>query len=221
MVREIAAGEPLAIKDETTMTNENIDRLKRTWDMCLDERLSDAERMKSLDGVSFVIHYEEKARRVYLSDQFGNILTSAKAAYIWNAMKGFFFFYSDNAIKRHNDKVWDSLEENEQMANAPIPERPVDPSGYVYLLKAVGHNMYKVGMTQKEPSERILQFSPKLPFEVKLAGTIFCDNAAVMEKEVHDYYTANGERLNGEWFALSGANVAYFFDLKYAIEWKY
>ncbi len=54
-------------------------------------------------------------------------------------------------------------------------EKPIiiDQSGWVYVLSAPG-SLYKIGMTQGPVTERILAFSPKLPFKVEISPSTPC-----------------------------------------------
>ncbi len=78
-------------------------------------------------------------------------------------------------------------------------------AGYVYLLQSpTGY--YKIGRT-KNPSNRIKTFSVKLPFEVEFIVIIATSDMVQLETELHHKYAS--KRIDGEWFELAPADVAY------------
>ena len=76
-----------------------------------------------------------------------------------------------------------------------------DGNNYVYVLKAKGQSLYKIGFTSREPTRRLQEFQPKLPFETSLKWTIQSENARQIETELHRLFST--KRKNGEWFELS------------------
>lgn len=81
--------------------------------------------------------------------------------------------------------------------------------GYVYLLMSpTGH--YKIGHT-REPKVRMKTFEIKLPFEVEFAHLIPTPDRFKLEKELHQKFA--DRRVNGEWFALTDADVLYIKSL--------
>jgi hypothetical protein len=81
---------------------------------------------------------------------------------------------------------------------------PKDTNGYVYLLKMVKGEYYKIGRTAK-PKKRMDRFDVKLPFEVECEHLIQTDNMYQLERELHQRFAS--KRTNGEWFALDAADV--------------
>jgi hypothetical protein len=78
-------------------------------------------------------------------------------------------------------------------------------AGYVYLLQSpTGY--YKIGRT-RDPSDRIKTFSVKLPFEVEYIIVISTFDMVKLETDLHHKYA--NKRIEGEWFELSSADVAY------------
>lgn len=80
--------------------------------------------------------------------------------------------------------------------NGFIPREP----GYVYLIHAVGTEYYKIGKSIN-PDRRILQISPKMPFNVKFVRVWRTYFMSLAEKMLHEQYAYC--RVNGEWFHLS------------------
>ena len=82
--------------------------------------------------------------------------------------------------------------------------------GFVYLVKGT-NGYYKIGRTLNI-ADRMKTFSVKLPFDVELEHTIESDDYIAAEKELHKRYAKR--RVNGEWFALTEADVKRIKKLK-------
>jgi Meiotically up-regulated gene 113 len=106
---------------------------------------------------------------------------------------------------------WDWLQQNTPVfAQAVFNEYcknngllPIE-TGYVYLIHAVGSSYYKIGKSI-EPSRRILQIQPAMPFEcefVKIWPSYFMSDA---EKYMHSQYSTY--RRNGEWFEFNRKDI--------------
>lgn len=99
--------------------------------------------------------------------------------------------------------------------NGFIPREP----GYIYVLKAVGTNYYKIGKSI-EPDRRILEIAPKMPFDVRFAWVIRTEFMSLAESRLHDIY--EDHRANGEWFLFENDITNYFegehhvFPIRYA-----
>ena len=102
---------------------------------------------------------------------------------------------------------------------ALIPEMTVDnttadktrsKAGQVYLIQS-DRGYYKIGMT-KNIDDRMATFYVKLPFEPDLIHVIECEDRRAMEKSLHIKFAA--KRINGEWFDLTGTDVAFIKSIK-------
>jgi hypothetical protein len=73
--------------------------------------------------------------------------------------------------------------------------------GYVYLIAADGRceGLYKIGKSVS-PEGRLKHLT-LMPFNMKLAHIIKCQNPSVVESKLHNFFRSC--RVNGEWFALS------------------
>lgn len=91
-----------------------------------------------------------------------------------------------------------------------VERKPVDYSGYVYVLKEVNGIHHKIGYTSK-PNNRIHTFNVKLPFRVEYDVLIKTDNMYRLEMELHQQYAA--KRVDGEWFCLDEADLIYLRSL--------
>lgn len=80
-------------------------------------------------------------------------------------------------------------------------------SGKVYLIKARGHNWYKVGKSRKA-SKRLRWLYTHLPFEVDLIHAIDTDNIDSLESYFKKLF--NERRIRGEWFDLRPVDIEKF-----------
>lgn len=77
---------------------------------------------------------------------------------------------------------------------------------YIYVIRdkdVTGH--YKIGRTNS-PYIRLSTFEVKLPFEIEIIAIFACQNATIMESELHQRYAH--KRVRGEWFALDESDIA-------------
>ena len=90
--------------------------------------------------------------------------------------------------------------------HSPRQPEEDDGSGYVYLIQdSVCTGTYKIGHTNDIPT-RFNTLDIKLPFEIELIHTIATPDRRSLEKSLHARY--KNEHVNGEWFSLSGEQVA-------------
>ena len=101
---------------------------------------------------------------------------------------------------------------SEPLANNSTQEKARIKSGYVYLIQS-DRGYYKIGMT-KNIDDRMATFHVKLPFEPDLIHVIECEDRRAMEKSLHIKFAA--KRINGEWFDLTGTDVAFIKSIKKA-----
>lgn len=85
------------------------------------------------------------------------------------------------------------------------PRTTKTTEGYVYLVQSIS-GAYKIGRTSN-PANRLKTFNVKLPFEVEYLAVIPTSNMHGLEAELHNKYAQ--QRINGEWFDLSPADVEY------------
>lgn len=77
-------------------------------------------------------------------------------------------------------------------------------SGFVYFLSA-GKGLVKVGKTTRQPTARIAEYSPLLPFDTTLSHVIECADCGQTEKHIHQILEA--QHVRGEWFRLSDDDI--------------
>ena len=85
-----------------------------------------------------------------------------------------------------------------------------DPSGFVYLIEAVGVQRYKIGYS-KEVYKRASNIQTSTPFEISVLYRYFSVDAPQLEKLLHEYYDAY--RIRGEWFELPLSEVSNFLNV--------
>lgn len=81
-----------------------------------------------------------------------------------------------------------------------IPKRKVTYEGYVYFLKDLHTDTFKIGAS-KNVDKRNIQISPQLPFKTKIEFIFKTKDMYKLEKELHIFF--RGFNLNGEWFDLT------------------
>lgn len=79
---------------------------------------------------------------------------------------------------------------------------------YLYLLESDGY--YKIGIANDVQS-RIAQLSTGNPHAIGLISCYGFNNAEIVERAIHQRFA--GERQRGEWFRLTGQNIAEFDDM--------
>lgn len=87
--------------------------------------------------------------------------------------------------------------------------------GHVYLLHAKGSPYYKIGKSVA-PDKRLLQISPKMPFDTELVKSWTTNFMSIAESWLHGQFSQF--RVNGEWFQLPDE---YLFHLLIGCELEY
>jgi len=137
----------------------------------------------------------------------GNVPTRSE----WTAMRDAADKYYESRTDERIEEINKSLnEECKRAANQAKTKKVHLRPGYVYLLKQVGGEHYKIGRTNS-PQKRIDTLSVRLPFKVTLDHLIECDDYVDAEKALHRRYEM--QRGEGEWFALTQADVEYIKSL--------
>jgi len=88
-------------------------------------------------------------------------------------------------------------------------------AGYVYLMHAQGTSYYKIGKSIN-PDKRLLQISPKMPFETELIKVWGTNFMSIAEKWLHKHFSEF--RRNGEWFQLPDE---FLFHLLIGCDYEY
>lgn len=91
---------------------------------------------------------------------------------------------------------------HEGEGNAPKPRL-----GYVYLIKPIGHNVYKIGCTT-DCTRRFKTMRNTYPFKFECVGKNYYKDYEYAERYWHEYF--KNRKLQGEWFLLSDHDVQTF-----------
>lgn len=86
-------------------------------------------------------------------------------------------------------------------------DRPQYGPGYVYLMHAVGTDMYKVGLSIN-PEKRAEKLDCESPHRVVLVHKILVDQMKRIEDYFHSLFRDN--HVKGEWFRLDEFEVKMF-----------
>lgn len=77
--------------------------------------------------------------------------------------------------------------------------------GNIYLIKALGTDRFKIGLTLREVSERLDELNSKQsPYPLELVHYIQVVDVIQTEKFLHSLFDAN--RVHGEWFVFGNLN---------------
>lgn len=80
--------------------------------------------------------------------------------------------------------------------------RPASDPGYIYVIKS--EYGYKIGKS-KNLQDRTRLFSVKLPFPISVEISAWSPTYSIKERDLHRRFAH--KRLEGEWFALNGADL--------------
>jgi hypothetical protein len=84
-------------------------------------------------------------------------------------------------------------------------------TGYVYLIKPVGHNVYKIGCTTNL-EKRKLQQEKKLKTPLEYVHFVKSNHYQSAEQAAHIMFS--NSHLSGEWFILTDEDVEKFKSIK-------
>lgn len=71
---------------------------------------------------------------------------------------------------------------------------------HVYVINAVGTDLYKIGLTRRPLTERIAQLQTACPYDLELAFAIKAKRADSLEREIQRFCAPWHRR--GEWYEL-------------------
>ena len=77
-------------------------------------------------------------------------------------------------------------------------------SGFVYLIGSPNFGWYKIGKSIT-PTVRVKDLGILLPFKIEIISVWAANNHHLMEKTLHEIYSAN--RINGEWFEFTKKEI--------------
>lgn len=79
--------------------------------------------------------------------------------------------------------------------------------GWVYVIHAVGQDLFKVGYTTAEPMGRLRQLQTGCPHRLDLLAAFTAQDAPAMERTLHVMLHARGAHHRGEWFRMPREQV--------------
>ena len=85
------------------------------------------------------------------------------------------------------------------------PYNPATKDSYIYLIKAIGRPVYKIGKAD-DPYKRIQQLQTGSPERLMIIDTFLSTEPLRTEAMVHSKY--KDYRMSGEWFNLEGVNIS-------------
>lgn len=89
-------------------------------------------------------------------------------------------------------------------------------SGFVYLFKVDGFDVYKIG-NSKHPKKRLKEVQTGCPFKVTICHTFETDRSEEVESYLHRRFdrqkeTDEGHELQGEFFCLTVGDTRMFLE---------
>jgi hypothetical protein len=128
----------------------------------------------------------------------------------------------EQAVGRQREQLELKIQQlNQQLEEARTNEQRVisraqmRKSGYVYIISNIGsfgENIYKIGMTRRQPEERVRELSgASVPFPFDIHARIFCEDVPEMENLLHQYFrdrSVNKVNERKEFFRVSLDEIA-------------
>jgi hypothetical protein len=181
-------------------TNKTIERLKEGPKAAGGE----ISIIRAFNSINLSFRYDDESGGIFAIDQGGLLLTKEELKELTEGLNIFFDHWGDDAIREHNDEASEKNKQPEYHyeVTAKAPPR----KGWIYVVEGLD-SQYKIGLTTRQPSQRLAEFTPKLPFPTNLLLTIPTDDVLGHEKAIHDRFA--DKRLNGEWFELSEHDILW------------
>lgn len=97
------------------------------------------------------------------------------------------------------------------LSYAPVEKfSPGHRAGYVYLIRAAGTNVYKIGSSENPP-RRMKTLQSKRKYQLEIIATIYADDCRRLERRYHMQLVKY--KIAGEWFLLPQSEVDVFKSL--------
>ena len=84
-------------------------------------------------------------------------------------------------------------------------------AGYVYLIRPVGHNVYKIGCSV-DVEKRLSRLQRRRGYRLECVVRIWSNDYQALEEALHRHFAARC--LIGEWFVLEDQDVAFIRGLE-------
>ena len=160
--------------------------------------------IRSLNTEAYWLRYDKHTGGIYATDQGGDLMTRGDLLELIIAMNRFFSTWSDDDIIEFNHESEETRIAERKKRNVKTKKKKKEKPGWIYLVMGQ-NNQYKIGMTTREPTERLAEFCPKLPFETSLIMTIKTKTPKLLEAFFHHEF--EDKNINGEWFELSATDI--------------
>lgn len=154
--------------------------------------------VRALNNLYVSFGYEEESRGICPMDH-GFVLTREEWRELVEGVNKFYGHFTDQAIEEHNNEQMDRHHIHTASQPKAKPRK-----GWIYVVQGQD-NQYKIGLTTRQPSVRLAEFTPKLPFKTELIMTIPSDDVMALEAHIHN--RLDHLRINGEWFELDAAEI--------------
>lgn len=83
--------------------------------------------------------------------------------------------------------------------------------GYVYLIHAIGSNLYKIGLTTRTPEKRLKDLNgSQFPYQLTLSHYIYVDDVHKIENELHQHFKSYHH--HNEWFNFTERMISDVID---------
>ena len=179
------------------------------------DTLNKPDTQPVITGASFVDAIKSGAAYIGLQFQYeangsfiiprmdnGLVLTAEDFTKLCAELQRFYSSATSEQIKEENERVKKALRA-ERLESQPVKPKK-SRNGFVYLLQGE-NSLYKIGKAINV-NKRVLEISPKMPFDPILLHTIECDDYTAAESGLHSHF--NHLRVNGEWFRLGPDDVS-------------
>lgn len=122
----------------------------------------------------------------------------------WNALLA--FEGRGENIQRAIDTIRFAQAERDKRVAAKTKKAPKPQPGYIYLIKGVNTQWYKIGKTI-DPTARIKAFNTQGPFRCEFVRLFEVEDTRKSEAKLHDLFRE--KRVEGEWFNLDQTDVEW------------
>lgn len=144
-----------------------------------------------------------------ITDQGHNILFHGEWLVIRGAVDKFYQGTTDAEIKEENKRGYE-----EELARWAARDQILatnrkkeSKTGYIYMVRAIGTDLYKIGVTAESVNRRIKGIQTSCPHKLELVCSVLADDYIRRESELHALL--KDKRTSGEWFSLSWAEAVW------------
>lgn len=135
--------------------------------------------------------------------QCGNSFTGAyHGQYCSNSCKQKAYRERNNIGKKNGEQS-----KNEDVNFKKYTAKSLQQNGYVYLMRKIGSDICKIGITNSNPNFRLMEVIFDVHFPVELVHYAKVKNAPVLEKFLHVQFSEKKIELGTEWFELSSRDI--------------